>query len=77
MGPKFGPKVGSLEDLSCSAVACLTGDTPATLSSPPAKLGAIVSRDLGVHFTCCLHDFDPEYAIYISMHLVWYFASII
>ena len=48
MGTRFGPKVDCLGYLSYSNVACLTGDSPATLGSPPTRLGATVSRDLGV-----------------------------
>ena len=76
MGTRSGRKVGCLSYLSRSDVAGLTGDSPATLGSPPAKLGVIVSCDLGIHFIVCLHACDPEYAIYISMHLVCHFASI-
>ena len=50
MGSRFGPKLGSLSYLSSSDVAVLIGDSPATLGSPLAKLGATVSCDLGVHF---------------------------
>ena len=51
MGTRFGPKVGYLSYLSCSDVACLTGNSLATLASPLTKLEADVSRDLGVHLT--------------------------
>ena len=71
----FGPKVGCLSYLSCSDVAGLTGDSPATFSSPPAKLGTAVSRNLGIHFTVCLHGFNLGYALYIAMYLVSCFAS--
>ena len=46
------------------------------LAVPLAKLWTVVSCDLGIHFTCSLHACDPEYAIFIFMHLVCHFASI-
>ena len=66
----FGPKLGCLSYLSCSDVAGLTGDSPATLGSPPVELGAAVSRNLSIHFAVCLHGCDRGYAVCIAMYLV-------